>query len=490
MISTPYTLTLAEIRDALLRGECSAVELTKACLKRIADTDHALNACVSTREAHALEEATNLDKLGPDASKPLWGIPVSVKDCITVKGTRTTCGSRMLENFVPFYDAFAVKKLKEAGAIIIAKTNMDEFAMGSSSETSYFGPVRNPRDTSRVPGGSSGGSAAAVASGQVFAALGTDTGGSIRQPAAFCGCVGIKPTYGRVSRFGAVAYASSLDQIGPMARSVEDCAIMLSAIAGHDPQDSTSDPGQVQNYHAASLQQQDLKGVTLGIPKEFWGEGMADGVRKVCLAAVEKAKELGAQIVEVSMPHVLQSVAVFYIIATAEASSNLARFDGVRYGYRVPDPKDLADLYIRSRTEGFGEEVRRRIMLGTYTLSSGFYDAYYKKAAQVRRLIQQDYHAALEQCDALIAPVSPVSPWKLGEISNDPLKMYLMDIFTLSLNLAGLPGLSLPVGTDPETNMPTGMQLMGKAFEENTLFTIGSVLEKAFGRMEVPETIR
>lgn len=488
MTSTPHTLTLAEIRDRLSRGECTAVELTEACLKRIADTDRVLNACVSTREADALEEAATLDKKGPDTSKPLWGIPVAVKDCITVKGARTTCGSKMLENFVPFYDAFAVKKLKDAGAVIVAKTNMDEFAMGSSSETSYFGPVRNPRDVSRVPGGSSGGSAAAVASGQVFAALGTDTGGSIRQPAAFCGCVGIKPTYGRVSRFGAVAYASSLDQIGPMARSVEDCAIMLSVIAGHDPRDSTSDPGPGQDY-TASLNRRDLKGVTLGVPKEFWGEGIADGVRKVCADAVKKAEELGARTVEVSMPHALHSVAVFYIIATAEASSNLARFDGVRYGFRAPDPKDLADLYIRSRTEGFGEEVRRRIMLGTYTLSSGFYDAYYRKAAQVRRLIQQDYHAALERCDALIAPVSPVSPWKLGEISNDPLKMYLMDIFTLSLNLAGLPGLSLPVGTDPETGMPTGVQLMGKAFDEGALFGIGNALENAFGRMGPAETI-
>ena len=481
--------TLAEARDSLLKGECTAVELAKACLKRIAGTNPAINACITIREADALEEAAALDKLGPDSAKPLWGVPVVVKDCITVKGTRTTCGSRMLENFVPFYDAFAVKKLKEAGAVIIAKTNMDEFAMGSSSETSYFGPVRNPRDLSRVPGGSSGGSAAAVAAGQAFAALGTDTGGSIRQPAAFCGCVGIKPTYGRVSRFGAVAYASSLDQIGPMARSVEDCAIMLSVIAGHDPKDSTSAPRDGQDY-AASLKRGDLKGVTLGVPKEFWGEGITDGVRKTCAEALEKAKALGAQIIDVSMPHALHSVAVFYIIATAEASSNLARFDGVRYGYRAPDPRDLADLYIRSRTEGFGEEVRRRIMLGTYTLSSGFYDAYYKKAAQVRRLIQQDYHTALARCDALIAPVSPVSPWKLGEISNDPLKMYLMDIFTLSLNLAGLPGLSLPAGIDCETNMPAGIQLMGKPFDESALFAIGHALEGAFGRMSAVETFR
>lgn len=480
-----YTaLELTEARKALLSGEVRAADLTQACLDETERREKDLNACISVRAEDALRAAEELDRQGPDPSRPLWGVPVAVKDCIAVKGTRMTCGSRMLASFVPFYDATVTERLKKAGAVIIAKTNMDEFAMGSSSETSWFGPVRNPRDLARVPGGSSGGSAAAVAGGEVFGALGTDTGGSIRQPAAFCGCVGLKPTYGRVSRFGAVAYGSSLDQVGPLARSVADCAAMLAAIAGPDPKDSTSSAAAVDDYEGGPWRG-DLRGVTLGLPEEFWREGMSEGVRRCAEEAVEKAKELGARVVSVPMPHLAQSVAVYYIVATAEASSNLARFDGVRYGHRAASPKDLADLYIRSRTEGFGEEVRRRIMLGTYTLSSGYYDAYYRKAAQVRRLVLEDYRTALGQCDALLAPVSPVSPWKLGEITDDPLKLYLMDVFTISLNLAGLPGLSLPAGTDGETGMPVGVQLMGRAFDEKRLLDIGGALERACGKMGV-----
>ena len=410
--------SLAEIRARLAGGDVSAEAVAKACLDRIAETEPSIHALITVRE-QALEEARALDAQGPDASKPLWGVPVTVKDAIVTKGTRTTAGSKILGGFNPFYDAFVVERLKEAGAVIIGKNNMDEFAMGSSTENSAFGPTRNPRDPERIPGGSSGGSAASVAANQSYASLGTDTGGSIRQPAALCGCVGLKPTYGRA----------------------------------------------------------DLKGVRLGVPREFMAEGLDGPVAKACQDALARARDLGAELVDVSLPHATRhAIAAYYIVAMAEASSNLSRFDGVRYGYRAAEPKNLDDLYCRSRSEGFGQEVQRRILLGTYVLSAGYYDAYYKKAAQVRRLIRQDYLNALGSCDALFGPVSPVTAWKLGSIIDDPLKMYLMDIYTVSLNLAGLPGLSFPVGE--ADGLPVGMQLIGKDFDEAGILGIGNVLSK------------
>lgn len=466
--------SLAEIRARLAGGDVSAEAVAKACLDRIAETEPSIHALITVRE-QALEEARALDAQGPDASKPLWGVPVTVKDAIVTKGTRTTAGSKILGGFNPFYDAFVVERLKEAGAVIVGKNNMDEFAMGSSTENSAFGPTRNPRDPERVPGGSSGGSAASVAANQCYASLGTDTGGSIRQPAALCGCVGLKPTYGRVSRYGVIAYGSSLDQVGPLTRTVEDAALVLSVIAGHDKRDSTSSPRPVENY--ADFSRTDLKGVRLGVPREFMAEGLDGPVAKACQDALDRARGLGAELVDVSLPHATRhAIAAYYIVAMAEASSNLSRFDGVRYGYRAADPKNLDDLYCRSRSEGFGQEVQRRILLGTYVLSAGYYDAYYKKAAQVRRLIRQDYLNALGSCDALFGPVSPVTAWKLGSIIDDPLKMYLMDIYTVSLNLAGLPGLSFPVGE--ADGLPVGMQLIGRDFDEAGILGIGNVLSK------------
>ncbi len=464
--------SLARIRERLTSREISAEEVTRACLERIAETEPTLHALISVRE-EALDEAKTMDCQGPDASKPLWGVPVTVKDVIVTKGIQTTAGSQILAGFVPFYDAFVVSRLKEAGAIIVGKNNMDEFAMGSSTENSAFGPTGNPRDVTRVPGGSSGGSAASVTAGQCYASLGTDTGGSIRQPAALCGCVGLKPTYGRVSRYGVIAYGSSLDQVGPLTRTVEDAGIMLAVIAGHDRRDSTSATQPVDCY--TDFSRHDLTGVRLGIPQEFMADGLDSAVAATCEKALAKAEALGATLVPVSLPHATRhAIATYYIIAMAEASSNLSRFDGVRYGHRTKAPVTLNDLYTRSRTEGFGAEVQRRILLGTYVLSAGYYDAYYRKAAQVRRLIRQDYLAALKVCDALFTPVSPVTAWKHGSIIDDPLKMYLMDIYTVSLNLAGLPGLSFPVGA--AGGLPVGMQLIGRDFGEAAILSLGNVL--------------
>lgn len=480
-MDTIHTLSLARLREALAAGNITAEIAAQACVDRIRATEPVLHALLTTRLDEALEEARSMDRGGPQADKPLWGVPVTVKDSLCARGLTTTAGSRMLEGFVPFYDAFAVRRLREAGAIILGKNNMDEFAMGSTTENSAFGPTTNPHDASRVPGGSSGGSAASVAACQCFASLGSDTGGSIRQPAALCGCVGVKPTYGRVSRYGLIAYGSSLDQVGPLARSVEDCALVLQAIAGHDARDSTSDPRSLapDAYAAALRSRRDLKGLRIGIPREFFAEGLDGDVEAPCRAALETARRLGADLVEVSLPHTAQSVAAYYIIAMAEASSNLARFDGVRYGFRAEGVSDPGELFIRSRSEGFGEEVRRRIMLGTYVLSSGYYDAYFRKAAQVRRIIRQDYLNALGKCDVVCGPASPVTAWPLGRMTDDPLKMYLMDIYTLSLNLAGLPGLSLPVGRGARDGMPVGMQMMGRAFDEETLLSAAHVLEGA-----------
>ncbi len=464
--------SLARIRKRLAERDLSAEEVTRTCLERIAETEPAVHALISVRE-QALDEARALDAQGPDADKPLWGVPVTVKDAIVTRGTRITAGSRILGNFVPFYDAFVVERLKAAGAIVVGKNNMDEFAMGSSTENSAFGPTGNPWDISRVPGGSSGGSAASVAACQCYASLGTDTGGSIRQPAALCGCVGLKPTYGRVSRYGIIAYGSSLDQVGPLTRTVEDAGIMLSVIAGHDRRDSTSSPHPVETY--TDFSRQDLKGIRLGVPREFMAEGLDDSVAEVCRRALARAESLGATLVDVSLPHATRhAIAAYYIVAMAEASSNLSRFDGVRYGYRTESPASLDDLYTRSRTEGFGTEVQRRILLGTYVLSAGYYDAYYRKAAQVRRLVREDYLAALDTCDALFCPVSPVTAWKQGSIIDDPLKMYLMDIYTVSLNLSGLPGLSFPVGL--ADGLPVGMQLVGRAFDEAGILSLGNLL--------------
>lgn len=476
------SLSLIEAREMLKNGDISAEQLTAACLSRIERTEPDIRALLHHNKVDALTGARDMDKARArddfDA-RPLWGIPVAVKDCITVKGAPCTAASRILEGFMPPYDAHVVQKLKDAGAIIIGKSNMDEFAMGSGTEHSAFQATRNPWDLTRVPGGSSGGSAASVAACQCFAALGTDTGGSIRQPASLCGCVGLKPTYGRVSRYGVMAYASSFDQVGAFARSVEDAAVMLQVIAGPDERDSTCAAAAVPDYLAAVRAGNGLKGKRLGLPREYMANAALDPkVARLCRNAVDTARQLGAEIVDVSLPHADYSIAVYYILTTAEASSNLARYDGVRYGHRAKDVRDLDDLYTRSRTEGFGPEVQRRIILGTYVLSAGYYDAYYRKAAQIRRLISRDFDQALARCDMILAPVSPITAWPSGSVT-DPLQLYQMDVYTLSLNLAGLPGLCFPVGL--ADGLPVGMQLMGKAFAEADLLAGGDALVKALG---------
>jgi aspartyl-tRNA(Asn)/glutamyl-tRNA(Gln) amidotransferase subunit A len=473
------TLSLSEVRAKLADKTVSAAEVAEAALKRIEATEPKVQALLSVQAEEALAQARALDAAGPDSAKPLWGVPLVVKDVLATKGVPTTCGSKILENFRPVYDATAISRLKEAGAVLVGKANMDEFAMGSTTENSAYYATKNPWDLERVPGGSSGGSGASVAACQAYGALGTDTGGSIRLPASFCGIVGLKPTYGRVSRFGMVAYGSSLDQIGPMTRTVEDAARVLQVIAGHDAKDSTSVDAPVPDYLAALSARDDLKGLTIGLPAEYWDEGLAPEVAEACAGAVKKAEELGATTKRVNLKLSQYAIATYYIIATAEASSNLARFDGVRYGYRDHDAESLIDMYVKSRTKGFGEEVQRRIILGTYVLSSGYYDAYYRKAAQVRRLLRQDFEAALAECDVLLGAVCPTTAFKVGAMTSDPLQMYLMDIFTISTNLAGLPGMSLPVGLGRETGMPVGLQITGRAFDEATMLQIAGVLEKA-----------
>jgi aspartyl-tRNA(Asn)/glutamyl-tRNA(Gln) amidotransferase subunit A len=470
------SLTLTDLRAKLASKDISANQAAQACLDRIHATEPKVDALLSVQAEAALEQAKVLDQAGPDKDMPLWGVPIVVKDAICTKGVPTTCGSKILENFVPFYDATCVERLKKAGAIILGKANMDEFAMGSSTENSAYKPTRNPWNLDKVPGGSSGGSGATVAAGQCFAALGTDTGGSIRLPASFCGVTGLKPTYGRISRYGLVAYGSSLDQIGPMARTPADCAAMLQVMSGHDAKDSTSAPRPVPDFEAETAARKDLKGLRLGMPEEYWGEGLTPEVRDCCQAAVEAAKSLGAEIVPVKLPHTQYAIATYYIVAMAEASSNLARFDGVRYGYRSSDARDLKELYELSRSKGFGEEVQRRIVLGTYVLSAGYYDAYYRKAAQVRRLIRQDFLDAFEKCDVIVGPTSPFTAFALGEKTGDPLQMYLADIFTISLNLSGLPGLSVPVGLGRDTGLPVGLQMFGKAWDEATILGAANAL--------------
>jgi len=472
------TLSLSEIRAKLADKTVSAAEVTESALARIDATEPKVKALLSLQAEEARALAKSMDAAGPDPAKPLWGVPLVIKDVLAVKGAPATCGSKILENFRPVYDATAVARLKNAGAVLLGKANMDEFAMGSTTENSAYFATKNPWDLDRVPGGSSGGSGATVAACQAYGALGTDTGGSVRLPASFCGIVGLKPTYGRVSRFGMVAYGSSLDQIGPMARTVEDTARILAVIAGHDDKDSTSVATPVPDYVGALAERMDLRGLTIGLPAEYWGEGLSPEVAETCAAAVKQAEALGAKTVPVNLKLSQYAIATYYIIATAEASSNLARFDGVRYGYRDKDAESLIDMYVQSRSKGFGDEVQRRIILGTYVLSSGYYDAYYRKAAQVRRLIRQDFETALAQCDVLCGPVCPTTAFKVGAMTSDPLQMYLMDIFTISTNLAGLPGMSLPVGLGRETNMPVGLQITGRAFDEAKMLQLASVLEK------------
>ncbi len=475
---TPSRLTIHEATALLRTRALSAQELTRAVLDRIHATDARTRSYLTVCEPEALAQAETADRrlAAGDSIPPLCGIPLAVKDVILTKGIRSTAGSKILEHFVPPYDATVTRLLKAAGAVIIGKVNCDEFAMGSSNENSAFFPSRNPWDLSRVPGGSSGGSATAVAADQALAALGTDTGGSIRLPAAFCGVVGLKPTYGRVSRFGVVAYASSLDQVGPLAKDVQDCALVLQAIAGHDPRDSTSVDRPVPNYQATLTQ--GVQGLKVGIPQEYFVEGMQPEVETAVHQALAALAALGAQPVSISLPHTEYAIATYYLIATAEASSNLARYDGMKYGYRTAQTGNLMDMYCRTRAHGFGSEVKRRIMLGTYALSAGYYDAYYLKAQKVRTLIRQDFLTAFEACDVIATPVAPTVAFRLGEKTADPLTMYLSDIFTIAVNLAGLPGLSVPCGCDAK-GLPIGLQLIGKPFGEDTLLQAAYAYEQA-----------
>ena len=472
-----HSLTIHELHDLITRKEVSVTEVVKAYLDRIEKIDSTIKSYLSTMADQALEKAAQFDngKMDPTLS-PLSAIPLAIKDVICTKGFRTTCGSRILENFVPPYNATVTELLIEAGAIFLGKTNMDEFAMGSSSENSAYGPTRNPWDTGCVPGGSSGGSGAAVAADLCAGALGTDTGGSIRQPASFCGVVGLKPTYGRVSRYGLVAFASSLDQIGPITKDVEDGAILLQAIAGYDRRDSTSVDQPVPDYRKSL--RESIKGLRLGIPKEYFIEGLHPDVARAVQRAIKTCEQLGAEITEVSLPHTEYGVAAYYIIAPAEASSNLARYDGVKYWHRTAHARDLLAMYSQTRLEGFGSEVKRRIMLGTYVLSAGYYEAYYKKASQVRTLIRQDFVEAFKQCDALLAPVAPIPAFKIGEKTDDPLQMYLSDVFTLPASLAGIPGISVPCGFSSE-GLPIGLQILGPHFKEETILRIGYQFEQA-----------
>jgi aspartyl-tRNA(Asn)/glutamyl-tRNA(Gln) amidotransferase subunit A len=473
-----YDLTIHQAHDLLQRKEVSSVELTEAVLKRLAEVETKVRAIVSITEDLALNQAEQADeRIRAGDFTPLTGVPALIKDNMCTKGIRTTCSSRMLENFVPPYDATVVERLKEAGMVMVGKTNMDEFAMGSSTENSALFITHNPWRLDRVPGGSSGGSAVGVAAGEAIYALGSDTGGSIRQPAGFCNVVGLKPTYGRVSRYGLVAFASSLDQIGPLTKDVTDSALVMNVIAGYDPRDSTSANYPVPDYTKSLIP--DLRGFRLGVPKEYFVEGMEKGVEKVMRTAITKLEELGAKIEEVSLPHTMYALAVYYIIAPSEASANLARYDGVKYGFSYQNGDSMWDAMEKTRQFGFGPEVKRRIMLGTYALSAGYYDAYYLKAQKVRTLIQREFEEVFEKFDALITPTSPTVPFKIGEKVDDPLQMYLSDVCTLPINIAGIPGLSVPAGF--ANGLPVGMQIIGKPFSEETLLRIGFAFEQAMG---------
>ncbi len=471
-----HNKTIAELAAGLKAGEFTSEELTRAYLERIKQLDGDLNSYITVTEEQALEQARAADaRIAAGESGPLLGVPIAHKDIFCTDGVRTSCASKMLDPFIAPYDATVVRRFKEAGAVMLGKTNMDEFAMGSSNETSFYGPVKNPWDKSAVPGGSSGGSAAAVAARLAPGATGTDTGGSIRQPAALCGITGLKPTYGRVSRYGMIAFASSLDQAGPMARSAEDCALMLGAMAGFDERDSTSMERDVPDYRAEL--NNDLSGLKIGLPKEYFGEGLDSEVAAATEAAIEEYKKLGAEVVEISLPNTNLAVPTYYVVAPAECSSNLSRMDGVRFGHRCEDPKDLEDLYKRSRGEGFGSEVKRRIMVGTYALSSGYYDAYYLKAQQLRQLISDDFKKAFEQVDVIMGPTTPTPAFNLGEKSDDPVSMYLADIYTIAVNLAGLPGMSVPAGL--VNGRPIGLQIIGNYFEESRLLNVAHKFQQA-----------
>jgi aspartyl-tRNA(Asn)/glutamyl-tRNA(Gln) amidotransferase subunit A len=462
--------SLKQLSKQLAAKKISSVELTQLYLDRIAAQNPVFNAFITVDARTSLAQAAAADQLiAKGAAQPLTGIPIAQKDIFCAKGWRTTCGSKMLADFIAPYDAHVIEQFNKSGAINLGKTNMDEFAMGSSNETSYFGPVRNPWNQNAVPGGSSGGAASAVAARLCAAATGTDTGGSIRQPAALCGITGIKPTYGTVSRYGMIAFASSLDQAGPMAKSAEDCALMLNVMTGFDERDSTSLQREAEDY-TRDLDKP-LAGLRIGLPKEFFAEGLSSDVAARVQDAISDYKKLGATLIDISLPNSKLAVPVYYVLAPAEASSNLSRFDGVRYGYRAPDYTDLADMYEKSRAQGFGEEVKRRIMIGTYVLSHGYYDAYYLQAQKIRRLIAQDFTDAFKLCDVIMGPTSPSTAFNLGEKGDDPVQMYLSDIYTIAVNLAGLPGMSIPCGFG-DNEMPVGLQIIGNYFDEARMLNI------------------
>lgn len=469
-----FDKTSAELQQALENKEITIADLTNEAYARIDALDGEVGAFLALNKEAALAEAAQKDQVPFEERGPLFGLPIGVKDNIVTEGIETTCASKILEGFNPIYDATVVGKLREAGMVTVGKVNMDEFAMGSANENSAIKKVHNPWNFDRVPGGSSGGSAAAVAAGEVPFTLGSDTGGSIRQPAAYCGVVGMKPTYGRVSRYGLVAFASSLDQIGPITRNVRDNALLLEAIAGVDAHDSTSANVEVPSY--VEQLTGDIKGLKVAVPKEYLAEGVSEGVKAQVLAAIEKLKELGATVEEVSLPHSKYALAAYYIISSSEASSNLSRFDGIRYGFRA-EADNLEDLYLQTRAQGFGDEVKRRIMLGTYSLSAGTYDAYYKKAQQVRTLIKQDFDKVFEEYDVIVGPTTPTTAFKIGENLEDPMTVYANDILTVPINLAGVPAISIPCGFDDD--MPVGLQIIGKYFEEGTIYRVADAFEKA-----------
>ena len=480
------SLTIDAARNAVQERNTTAVALAEAHYAHIQKEDGQIGAFLTLSRERALQQAERMDRIVAEGRPlpPLGGVPVGIKDVMSTRGVRTTAGSKILDKYVPPYDCTAVAKLETAGAVILGKMNCDEFAMGSSNENSGFYPVRNPRDLSRVPGGSSGGSAAAVAAGMAVATLGSDTGGSIRQPASFCGVVGLMPTYGRVSRYGLIAFASSLDHIGPLTRNVKDAAIVLGAIAGRDPMDSTSAEVPVPDY--VSELNKPVSGLKVGVAKEYFGDGLDDEVRQAVERAIDTLKSLGCEAVPVSLPHTSYAIPAYYLIATAEASSNLARYDGVRCSLRARGVKTLSEMYRRSRDEGFGNEVKRRIMLGTYALSAGYYDAYYLKAQKVRTLLTRDFDGAFQKVDAIVTPTCPTAAFRLGEKSNDPLSMYLADIYTVTADLAGIPGVSVPCGQTRE-KLPIGLQILGKHFDEATILRIAHAYEQATGRSQLEE---
>jgi len=480
-----HTKTLAQLSALLAAGEVTSVELTRVFLERIKQFDGELNSFITVTEAQALAQAEQADQQrAAGKAAPLTGIPMAHKDIFCTLDVRTSCGSRMLDNFTSPYNATVVEKLNDAGMVMLGKTNMDEFAMGSSNETSFYGPVKNPWNTRAVPGGSSGGSAASVAARITPAATGTDTGGSIRQPASLCGITGLKPTYGRISRYGMIAFASSLDQAGPMAQTAEDCALLLNAMAGFDRRDSTCLDKPVPDYTAEL--NKDIAGLKIGLPKEYFGEGLDAGVAEKIDQAIQQYRDMGAEVIDISLPNTHLAVPVYYVVAPAECSSNLSRFDGVRFGYRCDHPQNLEDLYKRSRGEGFGEEVKRRIMVGTYALSAGYYDAYYLKAQQIRHLISDDFSRAFQQVDVIMGPSSPTTAFNIGEKTDDPVAMYLSDIYTIAVNLAGLPGMSVPAGFS--NNMPVGLQIIGNYFDESRLLNVAHRYQQATDwHTQIPE---